>query len=89
MGDMNKIWISTKKLIRLELIMKKIIVNILKVMGIYIGYLVLTIIAFYITGMYIWTTPPTKLVLIRMLVFPIFLTLATTTFILVIKKFKR
>ncbi len=69
--------------------MNKVIKNILKFIGIYVGYLVLTIIAFYITGMYIWTTPPTKLVLTRMLVFPVFLTLATIIFILMIKKFKK
>ncbi len=69
--------------------MNKVIKNILKIIGIYVGYLVLTIIAFYITGMYIWTTPPTKLVLTRMLVFPVFLTLATIIFILMIKKFKK
>ncbi len=69
--------------------MNKVIKNILKLIGIYVGYLVLTIIAFYITGMYIWTTPPTKLVLTRMLVFPVFLTLATIIFILMIKKFKK
>ncbi len=69
--------------------MNKIIKSILKIIGIYIVYLVLTIIVFYITGMYIWTTPPTKLVLTRMLVFPIFLTLATIIFILMIKKFKK
>ncbi len=69
--------------------MNKVIKNILKLIGIYVGYLILTIIAFYITGMYIWTTPPTKLVLTRMLVFPVFLTLATIIFILMIKKFKK
>ena len=69
--------------------MNKVIKNILKIIEIYVGYLVLTIIAFYITGMYIWTTPPTKLVLTRMLVFPVFLTLATIIFILMIKKFKK
>lgn len=69
--------------------MNKTIENILKIIGAYIGYLVLTIIVFYITGMYIWTTPPTKLVLIRILVFPIFLTLATHIFILITKKLKK
>ena len=69
--------------------MNKVIKKILKLIGIYVGYLVLTIIVFYITGMYIWTTPPTKLVLTRMLVFPVFLTLATIIFILMIKKFKK
>ncbi len=69
--------------------MNKIIKNIFKIIGIYVVYLVLTIIVFYITEMYIWTTPPTKIVLIRMLVFPIFLTLATVAFILMAKKFKK
>lgn len=63
--------------------MKELVKINLKVIGIYICYLVLTVIVFYIAGMYIWTTPPTKLVLIRMLVFPAFLTLATT---LVVKR---
>jgi len=69
--------------------MKEIAKSTLKIIGTYVGYLILTIIAFYITGMYIWTTPPTKLVLTRMLVFPIFLTLATYIFILIIKRFKK
>ncbi len=69
--------------------MNKVIKSILKIIGIYVGYLVLTTIAFYITGMYIWTTPPTKLVLTRMLVFPIFLTLATIIFVLITKKLKK
>ncbi len=69
--------------------MNKIIKNVSKIIGIYVGYLFLTIIVFYITGMYIWTTTPTKLVLTRMLVFPIFLTLSTIVFILMIKKFKK
>ncbi len=69
--------------------MNNVIKSILKIIGIYIGYLVLTTIVFYITGMYIWTTPPTKLVLTRMLVFPIFLTLATIIFVLITKKLKK
>lgn len=69
--------------------MNKAMKNILKVIGIYVGYLVLIIISFYITGMYIWATPPTKLVLMRMLIFPIFLTLATILFIWIIKKIKK
>lgn len=69
--------------------MNKMIKNILKVIGTYIGFLIMTVIAFYITGMYIWTTPPTKLVLVRMLVFPIFLTLATILFFSITKKIKK
>lgn len=69
--------------------MNKMIKNILKVIGTYIGFLIMTVIAFYITGMYIWTTPPTKLVLVRMLVFPIFLTLATILFFWITKKIKK
>lgn len=69
--------------------MNKKIKNILKVIGTYIGFLIMTVIAFYITGMYIWTTPPTKLVLVRMLVFPIFLTLATILFFWITKKIKK
>jgi len=69
--------------------MKELIKKLFKMLGLYISYLILTIIIFYITGMYIWTTPPTKLVLIRMLVFPIFLTLATLLFIWGINRFKK
>ncbi len=68
--------------------MNKTIKSILKIIEIYLGYLILTIVAFYITGMYVWNMPPTKLVLIRMIGFPIFLTLVTTVFIYIIKKFK-
>lgn len=68
--------------------MNKIIKNMLKIIGVYVVNLILTVIVFYITGMYIWTTPPTKLVLTRMIVFPIFLTIAIITFIWLIKKLK-
>lgn len=68
--------------------MTKITKSILKVIGIYIGYLIFNIIVFYITGMYIWPTPPTKLVLTRILVFPIFLTITTIVFSLIVKKLK-
>lgn len=69
--------------------MNKIIKNMLKIIGVYVVNLILTVIVFYITGMYIWTTPPTKLVLMRMTVFPIFLTMAIITFIWLIKKFRK
>ena len=68
--------------------MNTIIKNIFKTIGLYVGYLILVVIIFYITGMYIWTTPPTKLVLMRILVFPIFLSLATILFIWIIKRLK-
>lgn len=68
--------------------MKDIIKRILKIIGLYFIYLILTVIIFYITGMYIWTTKPTSLVLTRMLVFPIFLTIATVLFKFLVSKIK-
>lgn len=69
--------------------MNKFLQEILKAIGIYVGYLLLTIVFFYIFGLYIWTTPPTKLVLARMIGFPFILTIATEVFIILIKKLKR
>ncbi|MDE5540001.1 MAG: hypothetical protein K2J20_05900 [Bacilli bacterium] len=69
--------------------MNKILKEILKVIGIYGGYLLLTIIFFYIFGLYVWTTPPTKLVLARMIGFPFILTIATEVFIILINKLKK
>lgn len=69
--------------------MNKVFKEILKVIGIYVGYLLLTIVFFYIFGLYIWTTPPTKLVLVRMIGFPFILTIATEVFIILIKKLKK
>lgn len=63
--------------------------EILKAIGIYFGYLILMVIIFYILGLYIWTTPPTKLVLARMIVFPLILTISTEVFIILIKKLKK
>lgn len=68
--------------------MNKISKEILKAIGIYIGYLLLTIIVFYIFGLYVWNQPPTELVLARMIVFPFILTIATEFFIILIKKLK-
>lgn len=68
--------------------MNKVLKEILKAIGIYVGYLLLTIVFFYIFGLYIWTTPPTKLVLARMICFPFILTIATEIFIILIKKLK-
>lgn len=69
--------------------MNKILKEILKAIGIYAGYLLLTIVFFYIFGLYIWTTPPTKLVLARMIGFPFILTIATEVFIILIRKLKK
>ncbi len=69
--------------------MNKVLKEILKTIGIYIGYLLLTIVFFYIFGLYIWTTPPTKLVLARMIGFPFILTIATEIFIIFIRKLKK
>lgn len=69
--------------------MNKTIKSLFKIIGIYGGYLILTLIMFYFTGIYVWNQVPTKLVLLRMLVFPIFLTLATIIFVLFIKEKKK
>ncbi len=69
--------------------MNKILKKILKAIGIYVGYLLLTVLFFYIFGLYIWTTPPTKLVLTRMLAFPFILSIATEIFFILIKKLKK
>lgn len=69
--------------------MNKVLKGLLKEIGIYVVYLLLTIIFFYIFGLYIWTTPPTKLVLARMIGFPFILTIATETFIILIKKLQK
>ena len=63
--------------------------EILKTIGIYVGYLLLIIVIFYVFGLYIWTTPPTKLVLARMIGFSFILTVATEVFIMFIKKLKK
>lgn len=70
-------------------ITNKVLKGILKAIGIYIGYLLLAIAFFYIFGLYIWTTPPTKLVLVRMVGFPFILTIATEVFIIFVKKLKK
>ena len=70
-------------------ITNKVLKGILKAIGIYIGYLLLAIAFFYIFGLYIWTTLPTKLVLVRMVGFPFILTIATEVFIILIKKLKK
>ena len=69
--------------------MNKVLKGILKAIGIYVGYLLITIAFFYIFGLYIWTTLPTKLVLVRMVCFPFILKIATEVFIILIKKLKK
>ena len=69
--------------------MNKVLKGILKAIGIYVGYLLITIAFFYILGLSIWTTLPTKLVLVRMVCFPFILTIATEVFIILIKKLKK
>ena len=56
--------------------------KLLKVVGIYVGYLLLTIIIFYALGLYVFNMPPTKLVLIRIVIFPTILTLITIVLII-------
>ena len=68
--------------------MNKNLNKLLKVMGIYVGYLLLTIIIFYALGLYVFNMPPTKLVLIRIVIFPTILTLITIVLINSIKNHK-
>lgn len=60
--------------------MKETVKNIAKIIAVYIGYLILTVIFFYVTGMYVWNMLPTKTALIRMLILPLILTVATAFF---------
>lgn len=68
--------------------MNKIIKNLLLILGLYVAYLVLTLVVFYITGMYIWTTPPTNLVFWRIVGFPFALTIITYIFIKILEHIK-
>lgn len=68
--------------------MNKNLNKLLKVVGIYAGYLILTIIIFYALGLYVFNMPPTKLVLIRIVIFPTILTLITIVLISSIKNHK-
>lgn len=63
--------------------------NVLKCIGVYFGYLLLTLLVFYVFGVYVWNQPPTKLVFARIIAFPFILTLATEVFIILIKKLKK
>lgn len=64
--------------------MNKVLKGILKTIGIYVGYLLLTLVFFYM-----WTALPTRLVLARIIGFPFILTIATEVFIILIKKLKK
>ena len=68
--------------------MNKNLNKLLKVVGIYVGYLLLTIIIFYALGLYVFNMPPTKLVLIRIVIFPTILTSITIVLISLIKNHK-
>lgn len=68
--------------------MNKNLNKLLKVVGIYVGYLILTIIIFYALGLYVFNMPPTKLVFIRIVIFPTILTLITIVLINSIKNHK-
>lgn len=60
--------------------MKETVKDIAKSIAVYIEYLILTVIIFYVTGMYVLNMMPTKTVLIRMFILPLTLTLATAFF---------
>lgn len=55
--------------------------------GTYFIYLILVLLFFYFNGIYIWTTPPTSLVLKRILLFPIILDVITFIIILPYNKY--
>lgn len=68
--------------------MNKYLKKLLKVVGIYTGYLILIVALFYIFGLYVFNMMPTPLVLTRMIVFPLILTLITIGLAGLIKKYK-
>jgi len=68
--------------------MNKVLKNLLLIFGLYVIYLVLILLVFYITGMYIWTTPPTRLVFWRIVGFPLALTVITYIFIKIMEYIK-
>lgn len=61
----------------------------LRVVTVYLIYLVLTIIIFYVTGMYVFNQPPTPRVLTRMLLLPLLLTIVTIIIIVIARKVKK
>lgn len=69
--------------------MKNILRNCLKFIGVYAGYLALTVAVFYMTGLYSFKGAPTKLVLARMLLFPLFVSMATFIFVWLVRIAKK
>lgn len=61
----------------------------LRVATVYLFYLLLTIIIFYVTGMYVFNQPPTPRVLTRMLLLPLLLTIVTIIIIVIARKVKK
>lgn len=61
--------------------------RLLSFLGLYLLWLLLIILVFYITGLYIWTTPPTSSVLKRMILFPLFLNIITCIIIFCYNKY--
>lgn len=68
--------------------MNKYLKELLKIVGIYTGYFILTVALFYIFGLYVFNMMPTALVLTRMIIFPLILTLITIGLAKLIKKYK-
>lgn len=68
--------------------MKKVVIHILKLLGIYLGCLILTVGIFYTCGWYVWNQVPTRLVLFRMLFLSIILTVIVIVGIWFVRKVK-
>ena len=69
--------------------MKKVFKNMLLLVGLYAGYMILTLLVFTVTGLYAWNMPPTPLVLTRMLLLPLGLDLATCAVIWLVRFWRR
>lgn len=67
-------------------VMKKIVIHILRLFGIYLGCLILTGVVFYTCGWYVWNQMPTRLVLFRLLFLSIILTVIVIVGIWFVKK---
>lgn len=68
--------------------MKKVVIHILKLLGIYLGCLILTVGIFYTCGWYVWNQVLTRLVLFRMLFLSIILTVIVIVGIWFVRKVK-
>lgn len=60
--------------------------NIIIALVVYVIYTMLTLLIFYLNGMYIWTTLPSSLVLKRIILVPLFLTVITLLNVWLFKK---